>query len=425
MEMNDVLLALDAVIGCALIFALALKAVKVPAAVAYIITGIIAGPSGFALITDNELLTHMGELGVIILLFFVGMEVSLPRLVAGWRIAVLGTAAQILLSVAVCMAGAWLFDWSWKAGLLFGFLICMSSTAVVLTLLKDTDELELPFGQNALGILLVQDIAIVPMMIILGIVGGEGEVDLARIAIQIGGGAVLLAIVAWLIRRPHWHFPAVLRQSLDKNIMLGLLLCFSAAALTAEIGLSAPFGAFLAGMVLHASDQAEWVEEHLRSLYVVFVAIFFMSVGMLVSLDFVYAHMAMLALLTLLVFLLNSGINAIILRLLGETWKMALLTGGLLSQIGEFSFLIASMGLGLGLLSQDGHQMAMAVIALSLMLSPLWMLAVRLLVHEETQVMEDPEQEELMREMVLQAQLEKEQEHALEQRRNESAAGRS
>jgi len=414
MDMNNVLLALVAVIGCALTFAFTLRALRIPAAVAYIITGIVAGPSGFGLVTDYQLLTHMGELGVIMLLFFVGMEVSLPRLIAGWRIAVVGTAAQIILSVGVCMAGAWMFGTSWKAGLLFGFLISMSSTAVVLTLLKDADELELPFGQNALGILLVQDIAIVPMMIILGVVGGEGEIDLMKIGIQIGGGVLLLALVAWLMRRPHWRFPLALKQSLDKKIMLGLLLCFSAAALTAEIGLSAPFGAFLAGMVLHASDQAEWVEDHLRSLYVVFVAIFFMSVGMLVSLDFVYANMGVLAMITLAVFLLNSGINAVILRLLGETWSMALLTGGLLSQIGEFSFLLASMGLGLGLLTQDGHQMAMAVIALSLMLSPLWMLAVRLMLHEESRVMEDSAQEESMREKALLAQLEHEQRHELE-----------
>ena len=405
------LLALVAVIGCALTFAFTLRALRIPAAVAYIITGIVAGPSGFGLVTDYQLLTHMGELGVIMLLFFVGMEVSLPRLIAGWRIAVVGTTAQIILSVGVCMAGAWIFGWSWKAGLLFGFLISMSSTAVVLTLLKDADELELPFGQNALGILLVQDIAIVPMMIILGVVGGEGEIDLMKIGIQIGGGVLLLALVAWLMRRPNWRFPLALKQSLDKKIMLGLLLCFSAAALTAEIGLSAPFGAFLAGMVLHASDQAEWVEDHLRSLYVVFVAIFFMSVGMLVSLDFVYANMGVLAMITLAVFLLNSGINAVILRLLGETWTMALLTGGLLSQIGEFSFLLASMGLGLGLLTQDGHQMVMAVIALSLMLSPLWMLAVRLTLHEESRVMEDSAQEERMREKALLAQLEHEQRH--------------
>ncbi len=406
--MNSVLLALVAVIGCALLFAFVLRSLRIPAAVAYIITGIIAGPSGFGLISDRTLLTHMGELGVIMLLFFVGMEVSLPRLIAGWRIAVLGTLAQIMLSVGVCMAVAWLFGWSWKAGLLFGFLISMSSTAVVLTLLKDADELEMPFGQNALGILLVQDMAIVPMMIVLGIVGGEEQFNPMHVGIQVTGGVLLLALVVWLMRRPNLRFPVALKQSLDKKIMLGLLLCFSGAALTAEIGLSAPFGAFLAGMILHASEQSEWVEEHLRSLYVVFVAIFFMSVGMLVSLDFVGDHLGLLVMMTLVVFIVNSGINAVILRMLGETWAMALLTGGLLSQIGEFSFLLASMGLGLGLLDSEGHQMAMAVIAMSLMFSPLWMLAVRLLLHNETRIMEDAGQEETMREMLLQAHLERE-----------------
>ncbi|TLS67641.1 cation:proton antiporter [Mariprofundus erugo] len=408
MDINYVLLALVAVIGCAMLFAFVLRSMRIPAAIAYIITGVIVGPSGLGMVNDRELMTHMGDLGVIMLLFFIGMEVSLPRLIDGWRIALVGTLAQILLSVAVCIGGAWLFGSTWKEGLLFGFLISMSSTAVVLTLLKDADELDLPFGQNALGILLVQDMAIVPMMIVLGVVGGEGDVEPLTIAMQVVGGTLLLALAVWLMRRPGWRFPGVLKQSLDSKIMLGLLLCFSAAALTAEIGLSAPFGAFLAGMILHASDQSEWVEEHLRSLYVVFVAIFFMSVGMLVSLDFVSQHLLMLMAMTLLVFIVNSGINAVILRILGETWAMALLTGGLLSQIGEFSFLLASMGLGFGLLSEDGHQMAMAVIALSLMFSPLWMLAVRLMLHEETQVMENPGQEASMRERAHQTLLEKE-----------------
>jgi len=409
-EMNTVLFALVAVIGCALLFAFVLRMLRIPAAIAYIITGVIAGPSGFNLISDRELLTHMGELGVIMLLFFIGMEVSLPRLIAGWRIALLGTCAQILLSVAVCMAGAWLIGWSWQSGLLFGFLLSMSSTAVVLTLLKDTDELELPFGQNALGILLVQDMAIVPMMIVLGMLGDEGGMDPVRISIQLVGGVLLVGLAVWLMQRPAWRFPKAMKQSLDKKIMLGLLFCFSAAALTAEIGLSAPFGAFLAGMILHASEQSEWVEEHLSSLHVVFVAIFFMSVGMLVSMDFVYAHLALLLLMTMIVFVVNSGINAVILRLLGETWAMALLTGGLLSQIGEFSFLLASMGLGLGLLGADGHQMAMAVIALSLMLSPLWMLLIRLLVREDTRIMAGDDQEAVMRELAHAALLAKERE---------------
>jgi len=388
MDMNAVLFAIVGVLGCAMSLAYALRYFGVPAAVAYIVTGLVAGPSGLALIEDLELLRHVGEIGVIMLLFFIGMEVSLPRLIAGWRIAVLGTIAQMALSVGVCSLASWLLGWPWQAGLLFGFIISMSSTAVVLTMLKDSGELNSSFGQNALGVLLMQDMAIVPIMIILGMMG-EGEVSVEAVSVQVVGGVLLVSLAFWLMLKPGWHIPESLKLTLDRKIMMGLLLCFSSAALTAWIGLSAPFGAFLAGMILNASDQAEWVEEHLRSLYVVFVAIFFMSVGMLVDIPFILSNLGSVALVTLAVFVLNSGINTLVLRTLGETWSMSLLTGGLLSQIGELSFLLASLGVSIGLLNTEGHQMAIAVIALSLMLSPFWMLAIRYFIKEDTQIMAD------------------------------------
>jgi len=380
MDMNGVLFALVGVLLCAFLFAYLLRMLKIPAAVAYIITGLVVGPSGLSWVQDKELLEHLGELGVIMLMFFVGMEVSMNRLVEHWRISVIGTLTQITLSVAVCSLAAWLMDWTWQAGLLFGFIISMSSTAVVLIMLKDTEELETPLGQHALGILLVQDLAIVPIMIVLGMLGGD-DISMQKISIQVMGGVVLLAFVAWVLRHPGWHIPDAFKQTY-KRIMMGLLLCFAAAGLTASLGLSAPFGAFLAGMILNSSDQAEWVEEHLRSLYVVFVAIFFLSVGMLVDLHFMWAHIWLVLLVTFAVFMLNSGINAVALHLLGETWSMALMTGGLLSQIGELSFLLASLGLSLHILTEDAHQMAMIVIAFSLILSPLWMFLIRLLIQQ-------------------------------------------
>jgi len=324
----------------------------------------------------------MGEIGVIMLLFFVGMEVELPRLIASWRIAVLGTAAQIAVSVLVCVGAAIFFDTSWKAGVLLGFIVSMSSTAVVLTMLKDSDELEQPFGQNALGVLLMQDLAIVPMMIVIGILGGGEEgVSVSSILVQLIGGTLLVGAAVYMMRTPGWKIPDWLHQGTDRRVMMGLLLCFAAATLTALLGLSAPFGAFLAGMLLHATDQADWVEEHLRSVYIVFVAIFFLSVGMLVDAHFVLGHMPLMFGLTLAVLLLNSGINSLVLRALGETWPQALLTGAVLGQIGEFSFLLAAMGLSLGLMDETSHRIIMAVIALSLLLSPLWMMMIKNLIR--------------------------------------------
>jgi len=135
MEMNAVLFSIVGVIGFAFLFAYILRIYNIPAAVAYIITGIVVGPSALEFVHDRELLNHLGELGVIMLMFFIGMEVSLPRLIAKWRVAVLGTAAQMALSVGISCLVAWLLGWSWQTGLLFGFIISMSSTAVVLTLL--------------------------------------------------------------------------------------------------------------------------------------------------------------------------------------------------------------------------------------------------------------------------------------------------
>jgi len=322
----------------------------------------------------------MGELGVIMLMFFIGMEVSLPRLIAGWRVAVFGTGAQILVSVLICTLATYFAGLAWQTGVLFGFIVSMSSTAVVLSMLKDSGELEHPFGQNALGVLLMQDLAIVPMMIVIGLIGGTGG-DWTATAVQLAGGGLLVALAIWLMRTPGWRIPVWLTQGTDRRVMLGLLLCFSAAVLTAELGLSAPFGAFLAGMLLHASDQSEWVEEHLRSLYVVFVAIFFLSVGMLVDIHFVLAHLGLMFSLTLAVLVLNSGINSLVLRALGESWPVALMTGGVLGQIGEFSFLLASLGLSLGLISEVASHITIAVIALTLMLSPLWMMGIKSMIR--------------------------------------------
>lgn len=378
MKLDVVLLVISSALTCALLLANLLRLFRLPAAIAYILTGLILGPSGFAFVKDQQVVAHIGELGVIMLMFFIGMEVSLPRLIAGWRVAVLGAMAQMAVSVLVCMLAAELLGWSWRLGLLLGFIISMSSTAVVMVMLKDAGELDTPFGQNALGVLLMQDMAIVPIMILLGMLGGNGAgTSLTHVAMQMLGGAVLVAAAVWLMRSRRLRLPVPSDLSPDRKVLLGLLLCFASAAVTSVMGLSAAFGAFLAGMVVHSSDQGEWVREHLESLRVVFVAIFFLSIGLLVDIHFLASHVLFLVALTLGVFVLNSGINILVLRGLGESWDMAIVTGGLLSQIGEFSFLLAALGVETGILPQAAYQTILAVIALTLMLSPVWTMMVR------------------------------------------------
>jgi len=376
MHMDPIMMNLTIVLSLALGIGYLTVRLGLPIVVAYIVTGIMLGPSMFAVVEDQHLVTRVGEIGVVMLLFFVGMEVSIPRLMERWRIAVIGTLAQVLVSVGACVALVWAFSMPISLGILFGFVISLSSTAVILKELQDAGEMEEPFGQNAVGVLLVQDMAIVPMMIVLSLMG-DAELHAVDIIKQLVGGVAILGLVVFLMRTGRFHIPGCLKGSLEKRVLLGLLLCLGSATLTSWLGLSAGLGAFLAGMLLASSDQSEWVHEHLESVYVIFVMIFFLSVGMMVNIDYLQTHLLLVFGATMAVFIFNSGLNVFVMRALGEDWEQALITGGLLSQIGEFSFLLAAVGVFAGILSPELHELTVIVIAMTLLFSPLWMVMVR------------------------------------------------
>jgi len=372
MHLVPVILVITIVLFFSMLMAYIAMRVKLPIVVAYILTGIVIGPSGIGVIEDHALMTRIGEIGVIMLLFFVGMEVSIPRLMEGWKIAFVGTNIQILISVIACVGLALLFDMSWQQGVLYGFIISLSSTAVVLRMLQDSGELELSLGQNALGVLLVQDMAIIPMMVILSMLGGGEETSVSTVAIQVVGGVAVLGFVVWLMRTKRFKIPEALLGSYEHRMMLGMLLCLGSASLTGWLGLSPALGAFLAGVLLASSDQSEWVHEHFGPVQVIFMAMFFLSVGMLVELDYLFEHVEAVLGVTLLVFLFNSGTNVFVMRALGEKWESSLVTAALLSQIGEFSFLLAAVGLHVALIDEELHSLTVLVIAMTLLLSPLW-----------------------------------------------------
>jgi len=376
MHLDPMMMNISIVLLLALAIGYLTVRMGLPIVVAYIVTGIMLGPSMLGVIDDQQMVTRVGEIGVVMLLFFVGMEVSIPKLMRRWKVAVIGTAVQVLVSVAACVALVWAFSMPVSLGILFGFVISLSSTAVVLKELQDSGEMEEPFGQNAVGVLLVQDMAIVPMMIVLSLMG-DAEMQASALIKQLVGGAAVLALVVFLMRTGRFQIPEYLKGSLEKRVLLGLFLCLGAATLTSWLGLSPGLGAFLAGMLLASSDQSEWVHEHLESVYVIFVMIFFLSVGMMVNVDYLQSNLMLVCGATALVFLFNSGVNVFVMRALGEDWHHALITGGLLSQIGEFSFLLAAVGVFAGILSPELHELTVIVIAMTLLFSPVWMVMVK------------------------------------------------
>jgi len=368
--------SLPAIVGALLgilLLGLALKRLGQPHVIGYLLAGVVLGPEGFGLVTDAAILDRMGAWGVVLLLFFVGMEVSPRELVRGWKVAVVGTVCQIAVSVA----GMWVIGLWRGAGidkvLLFGFVISLSSTAVVLKLLDDAGELRTPVGRDVLGILLVQDMALIPMLIIVATLGGE-TVGRHEAAVALLGAVAVAGILAWVFRRGTVSLPfaAAIRADHEIQVFAALVLCLGLALLTGLMGLSTALGAFVAGILVGAARETRWVHDSLAPFRVVFVALFFVSIGMLVDVRFIGSHWPVVATLVVLVLVSKTAINTLVLRLLGDPWRRSLYAGALLAQIGEFSYVLAAVGMQAGLVGLPDYQLAVAVISLSLLASPAW-----------------------------------------------------
>jgi CPA2 family monovalent cation:H+ antiporter-2 len=371
-----------------LLLGLLLRKLNQPHVVGYLVAGVILGPHGVALVTDDVTLARFGAIGVVMLLFFIGMEVSPKKLIDNWKIAVLGTLAQILISVACVWPLGWLMDWPLQRIILIGFVISLSSTAVVLKLLQDWKEFDSKVGQNVLAILLAQDLAIIPMLIILAAFGDNTGVEPTNAVFQIFGALIIVAIVAHIAIKNTLHLPLskLIGNDNEMHVFAALSVCLGLSLLTGLAGLSTALGAFVAGMIIGAAKETHWVHQSLEPFRVLFVALFFVSIGMLVDLSFIQFHWFQVGILVLLAVVANTFINALILYLLGENWADSLYAGTLLSQIGEFSFVLAAVGIQAHIISDYGYQMTIAVISLTLLISPGWIMLVKHLLKNRRNV---------------------------------------
>ncbi len=385
MHLDPSLPILVSVLFGILVIGFTLRRFHQPHVVGYLVAGILLGPYVFSVVEDKELIGRLGAIGVVLLLFFIGMEVSPKRLISSWRVAVIGTLFQILVSIlCVWLLGEWL-GWPVNRSILMGFVISLSSTAVVLKILQEWGELDTDVGQDVLGVLLVQDLAIIPMLIVIGLLGGDTP-SLLTVSMQIGGGAFMIFFMGWLFVKESVHLPLAkwLKNDHEMQVFAALMICFGFALITGLLELSTALGAFAAGMLISSARETQWVHQSLEPFRVVFVALFFVSIGMLVDINFIIEHWFQITTMVAAVFLTNTFINAGIIRMLDDSWSDSLYAGALLSQIGEFSFVLAAVGLQAGIINQYGYQMAIAVIAISLLLSPSWITFIKKIVLRKT-----------------------------------------
>ncbi len=356
---------------------LAMGAIRQPMITGYIIAGFILGPGGVGLVQDQQVVGQLGAVGVVLLLFFIGLEVSPRQIRHSWRVALVGTLLQIALSMGLVGILGWAYDWPLPRTILIGLVISLSCTAIVVDHLKRRGEMDTRVARDTVMILIAQDILVIPMLILLALIGGE-TVDKSIIGLQVIGGTMMVALMVWIMRRDGIELPWIQRiaENPEMQVFLALLLCFGLAFVTGLFQLSTALGAFVAGILVGQARSVHWVKDHLDPLRVVFVAIFFASIGMLIDVAFVSTYWREVGILVVLVLLTNTFINAGILRILGQTWPESLYAGALLAHIGEFSFVLAAVGFHSGIVGVAAYQITMAVIALSLALGPAWVLLV-------------------------------------------------
>lgn len=373
MHMDPVLPTMVGTIFLMLLVGGILKFIGQPQIIAYLLAGVLIGPHGLALISDSELIHRLGAFGVVLLLFFVGMEVVPEKLKARWRIPVIGTLLQVLFCFFPVAAIGVMFEWSWARIALLTFVISLSSSAVVIRLLQERSELSTGFGQDMLGVLLVQDLLVIPMLIVIGLFGGQ-QVDMHSLSMQLIGVVLMGGLLVWIFsgRKMQLPFGEQIRSDHEIQVFAALAICFGLALLTGVLELSTALGAFIGGMLISAARETQWVHHKLEPFKVVFVALFFLAVGMSVDLDFVLKHWWQVSLVVIAVFIVGTLVNGLILKGLGYKWRESFYGGAVLAQIGEFSFVLAAVGLQAAIITDTGYQLALSVISLSLLLGPIW-----------------------------------------------------
>ncbi len=382
----DLLIVLATALGGGLLAA----ALKQPPLLGYILAGVVIGPAGLAGIREVVQVETLAQFGVTLLLFSLGVEFSLSKLRRVGAIAVGGGLLQMGLTVGLTACAVSVTGWlSPMAGVVLGSILALSSTAVALKSLAETGQTESLAGQAMLGILIVQDLGVGLILAVLpALTATFDDLGLAL-------GLALLKLVGFslgALALGRWGVPPLLRflaqrESRELFLLAVICLCVGIALLTQALGLSSEMGAFVAGLMIADVEYADQTLDYVEPLRDVFGALFFASIGMLIDPQFILAHAPLIAGLVMLVMLGKFLVVVPVTRLFGYAWPMAVLVGCGLSQIGEFSFILATAAQGLGLISRHIYLLVVGTTAITLLVSPvLLQWVVRILEHWQTAI---------------------------------------
>ncbi len=345
---------------------------KLPAVVGFLLTGVLIGPGGLSLVTNTETVQTLAEIGVVMLLFTIGLEFEPARLKRIQRNFWAGGSLQVVLTTSATVLILLLLKVPVREGLFYGFLVSLSSTAVVLKILADRGETDAPQGRISLGILIFQDLAIVPMIALVPVLANVQDVSLGTIGLRFGLSALAIGVAFVLARflMPRLLHLIVQTRIREVFLLAALFFVLGMALLTSSLGLSLALGAFLAGVTLAESEYSHQVVSDILPFKNVFNSLFFISVGMLLNVAAVWKFRLLIVVLVASIIVLKLVVVVMTAGLLGYGSRIAVITGLALAQIGEFSFVLAGVGRANGLLTGDIFQAFIASSILTILATP-------------------------------------------------------
>lgn len=355
-------------IGVVLVF----QRFRLPSIVGFLISGALIGPYDLNLIDDAKQVEILAEVGIVLLLFTIGLEFSLARLSRIRRFAMSGGSLQVGLTIALTALIASVLQLPLRAGIFWGFLLALSSTAIVLKILLDRGELDAPHGRLSLGILIFQDLIVVPMMLIIPFFAGSinenpSGIFLVLVRSFLLVGAIIIA-ARWLV--PKVLMLVVRARSREIFVIAVILICLGIAWLAARGGLSLALGAFIAGLVISESEYSHQALADIMPFRDSFNSLFFISIGMLLDVRFFLGQPLLILAMAIIIIILKGAIAGGVTLALGYPVQVAALAGLSLAQVGEFSFVLAQAGQDLGLLAGGGYQFFLVISILSMIATP-------------------------------------------------------
>jgi len=351
-----------------------LKKLRQPYLIAYIIAGILLGPYVLKVFTETHQIEVIGEIGILLLMFFLGMEINIPNHHSLIVRPLIAQGCKIILSFAFAFLAGYFLHLDVRSMVLMAFLFIFNSTAVVSEFLKKDRMLNTSFGMMILNILIIQDLLLAPVLTVLKIWKGE-HFSLRSMVFPM----VLCIVIFFLFRKirntQEIKIPKIFRgieYDHDLQVFTGLLICLGFGILAEAMGLSGALGSFLAGVLVGRIKLFSWLEHSLTPFKVFFITVFFVSVGLRLDLSYFYEHYSLVITGTLVVLISNSVMSALVFRFLQFDRKSSWYGGALLAQTGEFGILALSVAYKADIIPYDLFKAGLCITCLSLLLSTIW-----------------------------------------------------